>query len=92
MTGEPATTTGRCYACKGTFSFDPKKVETMLVDPKTNLPPGITALGTLRPATPEAVARSVDEPICPECIEKARRISKTLHQPQHWDSEPPASF
>ncbi|MFC4118469.1 hypothetical protein [Nonomuraea zeae] len=91
MTGEPATTTGRCYACKSTFSFDPQKVETMLVDPETNRPPGITALGTLRPALPDAVARSIDEPICPECIEKARRITKTLNLQQQWDGEPPTS-
>lgn len=45
-----------------------------LVDPETGLPPGITALGSLRPATPDAVARSADLPVCPDCVERAKRF------------------
>jgi hypothetical protein len=71
-----ARQTGHCYGCKRVFSFDPSEVTTFLVDPETGLPPGITALGSLRPATADAEARSVDEPVCPDCVEKAQR----------WDS------
>ncbi|MBB5081180.1 hypothetical protein [Nonomuraea endophytica] len=66
--------TGRCYGCKREFTFDPAEVETFLVDPETGLPPGLTVLASLRPATPEAVARSVDLPVCPDCIERAKRF------------------
>ncbi|MFG3439404.1 hypothetical protein ACGF0J_19370 [Nonomuraea sp. NPDC047897] len=68
--------TGRCYGCKREFSFDPGEVTTFLVDPETGRPPGITALGTLRPAAPDAVARSVDLPVCPECVERAQRFHR----------------
>ncbi|MFI9556796.1 hypothetical protein [Nonomuraea endophytica] len=68
--------TGRCYGCKREFSFDPAEVETFLVDPETGLPPGLTVLASLRPATPEAVARSVDLPVCPDCIERAKRFPR----------------
>jgi hypothetical protein len=66
--------TGRCYACKREFSFDPGEVVTFLVDPATGLPPGFSALGSFRPATPEAVARSGDLPVCPDCVERAKRF------------------
>ncbi|PZG06780.1 hypothetical protein [Nonomuraea aridisoli] len=74
MPDERAETTGSCYACKRVFSYDPKDVVTFLVDPETGFPPGLTPLGSLRPATPEAVARSVDLPVCPDCVDKARRF------------------
>ncbi len=64
---------GRCYACRREFDYDPADVTMFLVDRATGLPPGITFAGTLRPATPEAVARSVDLPICPDCVDKAER-------------------
>ncbi|MDP4505471.1 MULTISPECIES: hypothetical protein [unclassified Nonomuraea] len=65
--------TGRCYACKREFDYDPAEVTTFLVDLATGLPPGFTVLGTMRPATPEAVARSVDLPVCPDCVAKAEK-------------------
>ncbi|WP_043624899.1 hypothetical protein [Nonomuraea candida] len=84
-------TTGRCYVCKRTFTFDPKQVETVLIDPETRLPPGFSVLGTLRPAGPEAVGRSADEPICPECVDRTRRLWETHNPPPpRWESWPPA--
>ncbi|KAB8188778.1 hypothetical protein FH608_042615 [Nonomuraea phyllanthi] len=86
-----AEKTGRCYACKRTFSFDPKEVTTFLIDPSTGLPPGITVLGSLRPARPEAVARSADEPICPDCVARAKQYSEESGSGRPWDNRPPSS-
>lgn len=72
-----ASTTGTCVSCKQKFEFDPQNVQTILIDPEIGLPPGMTVLGTLRQATPEAVARSTDEPICPRCISRARQFQAT---------------
>ncbi|MFI7222787.1 hypothetical protein ACIBO5_06145 [Nonomuraea angiospora] len=88
---EHRETTGRCYACKRTFSFDPKEVTTLLIDPETHMPPGITVLGSLRPAKPEAVARSADEPICPDCVTKAKQYGEESGSGRSWDSWPPSS-
>ncbi|MEV4115828.1 hypothetical protein [Nonomuraea sp. NPDC049695] len=86
-----AENTGRCYMCKRTFSFDPKEVMTVLIDPETRMPPGITVLGSLRPAKPEAVARSVDEPICPDCVRRAKQYSEESGSDRSWESWPPSS-
>ncbi|WP_131736448.1 hypothetical protein [Actinomadura roseirufa] len=80
--------TGRCAACRQTFEFDPRTVETVLIDPQTTLPPGMTVLGSLRPATPEAVARSTDEPICPKCLSRARQFEATTESPPKWGTWP----
>lgn len=74
MPDERPEASGECYACKRVFGYDPKEVVTFLVDPETGLPPGITFFGALRPATPEAVARSADVPVCPDCVDKARKF------------------
>ncbi|MBF8189995.1 hypothetical protein ITP53_30570 [Nonomuraea sp. K274] len=76
MPDEQPTETGNCYACKREFSYDPKEVTTFLVDLATGLPPGLTAFGTIRPATPEAVQRSVDLPVCPDCVAAAKRAGE----------------
>ena len=89
MADDDAKTTGRCYACKRTFSYDPKEVMTFLVDRETGLPPGITFFGTLRPATPESVARSADEPICPDCVDRAKRFAAESDPPPQWEIWPP---
>ncbi|MFC7381828.1 hypothetical protein [Sphaerisporangium rhizosphaerae] len=73
MADEGLSTIGRCYACKRTFGFHPARVMTMMIDPDTGLPPGMTVLGSFREPTPEATARSVTEPICPDCVDKAKR-------------------
>ncbi|WP_188195389.1 hypothetical protein [Nonomuraea sp. SYSU D8015] len=71
--------TGRCFSCKREFTFDPAEAPTVLVDPETGRPPGLTGLGTLRPATPEAVARSSDQPVCPDCLDRAKRLQPWLN-------------
>ncbi|MER6949989.1 hypothetical protein ABT294_38835 [Nonomuraea sp. NPDC000554] len=65
MMDKRLTTIGRCYSCGRTFGFDPATVTMFLIDPETTLPPGMTVLGTPREPSPEAVARSVEKPICP---------------------------
>ncbi|TDB88699.1 hypothetical protein [Actinomadura sp. 7K534] len=73
MKDEQPSTTGTCVACKRVFEFDAQSVLTVLIDPETGLPPGMTVVGSLRQATPEAVARSTDEPVCPQCVTRARQ-------------------
>ncbi|UBU14215.1 hypothetical protein [Nonomuraea gerenzanensis] len=87
MSEKRETAAGRCLVCKREFTFDPGEVTTILIDPETGIPPGFTVLGTLRPATPEAVARSTDQPVCPDCEEKAAKYSEALSPPPpHWES------
>ncbi|MFC4013416.1 hypothetical protein ACFOY2_39750 [Nonomuraea purpurea] len=75
MADKPGKTeTGRCCACGRTFTYDPGEVMTVLIDPQTGLPPGFSVLGTLRPAGPEAVARSADQPVCPACVDRAASL------------------
>ncbi|MGR6912639.1 hypothetical protein ACU635_00095 [[Actinomadura] parvosata] len=83
---------GRCFACKREFTYDPEEVVTFLIDPQTGLPPGFSVLGTMRPATPEAVARSRDEPLCPDCHERAERYGALLDAPPppQWPTWPPS--
>ncbi|MBP2706542.1 hypothetical protein JOL79_22285 [Microbispora sp. RL4-1S] len=68
------TRIGRCYACRETFGYDPDTVTTVLIDPQTRLPPGMTPFGTRRQPSPAALARAEREPICPRCVERARRF------------------
>jgi hypothetical protein len=68
------TTIGGCYVCKRTFSFVPETVTVVTIDPETGLPPGMTVLGTFREPTPEALARAVAEPICPDCVGRATQF------------------
>jgi hypothetical protein len=86
MTDKQITTIGRCYGCKRTFGFDAQSVTTYLIDPDTGLPPGMTVFGTARDPAPESVARSVREPVCPACVEKAKQ---TGDPSAAWGSRPP---
>jgi hypothetical protein len=38
----------------------------------------MTVLGTSREPTPEAVARAVEEPICPDCVGKAEHYLESM--------------
>ncbi|MFI6504948.1 hypothetical protein [Nonomuraea typhae] len=75
MSEDQITTIGKCYACKRTFGYIPAKVMTITIDPETGVPPDMTVLGGQREPSPEALARSVKEPICPACVERARRFT-----------------
>lgn len=88
MTDRESLTTGTCVVCKQTFEFDPRSVPTILIDPETGLPPGMTVLGSLRPAMPEAVARSADEPICPQCTSRARQFQAASESTPVWGTWP----
>ncbi|GAA2215178.1 hypothetical protein GCM10009850_106450 [Nonomuraea monospora] len=90
MSEKRDTETGRCFVCKREFSYDPKEVTTFLIDPETGLPPGFSVLGTLRPAKPEAVARSTDQPLCPGCQARAEQYAEAMEAPPpRWESWPP---
>jgi hypothetical protein len=93
MGDERLTTIGRCHACKRTFGFIPGSVTTMTIDPETGMPPGMTVLGTHREPTPEATARSVEVPICPDCVHKAKQYRESLQPPalrfRTWSREDP---
>ncbi|TDD90421.1 hypothetical protein E1293_03295 [Actinomadura darangshiensis] len=88
MKDKEPSTTGTCAACRRTFEFDPQSVSTVLIDPDTGLPPGMTVLATLRQATPEAVARSTDEPICPQCVTRAQQFQAESASTPTWDTWP----
>jgi hypothetical protein len=94
MADEQITTIGRCYVCKRTFGFIPASVMTVAIDPESGLPPGMTVLGTFREPTPEATARSVAEPICPACVNKAKQFAEVGYPPalqfEPWRSDPDA--
>ncbi|GAA2827327.1 hypothetical protein [Nonomuraea rubra] len=90
MSEEREMETGRCFVCKREFTYDPREVITFLIDPETGVPPGFSVLGTMRPAKPEAVARSTDEPLCPDCLDMAERYTDQLNAPPpRWESWPP---
>lgn len=88
MADEHITTIGTCYGCKRTFAFDPGSVTMFLIDPETDLPPGMTVLGTTREPTPEAVARSVNKPVCPDCVRKAQRVGQADDPSADWGTWP----
>ncbi|GII55509.1 hypothetical protein Pth03_38980 [Planotetraspora thailandica] len=81
MADEQITTIGRCYVCKRTFSFTPASVMTVMMDPETNLPPGMTLSGNFREPTPEATARSVKEYICSDCVDRAKQLKEFIDSP-----------
>jgi len=63
--------TGHCYGCGCPFTFCPDCVVTIAVDPMANRAPDVDAEGRTQPPDPAAVARSVQRPVCPECVERA---------------------
>lgn len=92
MADEQITTIGRCHACKRAFRIVPASVTTVTIDPETGLPPGMTVLGTSREPTQEATTRSVEVPICPDCVNKAKQYRELMHAParqfETWQSNP----
>ncbi|MEU8105509.1 hypothetical protein AB0C18_17470 [Nonomuraea muscovyensis] len=81
MADEQITTIGGCYVCKRTFTFTPASVMKVMIDPETGLPPGVTVWGAFREPTPEATARSVERPICPDCVARAERLGEFAQPP-----------
>lgn len=65
MADKGITTIGRCYGCKRTFGYDPERVTMFLVDSDTAVSPGSQP-------TPEALTRSRQEPVCPDCVRRGR--------------------
>ncbi|MGW0485933.1 MULTISPECIES: hypothetical protein [Nonomuraea] len=85
MADEQITTIGRCHMCKRTFGYTPATVMTVMMDPDTNLPLGMTISGALREPSPEAAARAVARHVCPACVDKVKQL-KTFMDAQ---STPP---
>ncbi|MBF8189743.1 hypothetical protein ITP53_29220 [Nonomuraea sp. K274] len=81
MEDEQITTIGGCHLCKRTFSFTPASVMTVMMDPETNLPLGMTVSGSFREPTPEATARSVKEHVCPDCVNRMKQLRAFMDQP-----------
>lgn len=81
MEDDQITTIGGCYVCKRTFGFVPAHVTTVTIDPETGLPPDMTVLGTHREPPPEAVARSVEKPVCPDCVDRAKKYRTFMDPP-----------
>lgn len=71
------TTIGTCYLCKRTFAYKPGEVFTVTLDAGTNMPPGMTALGTFQEAPAEASARTMDRVVCPGCVDRAKQVQET---------------
>jgi len=81
MTDEQITTIGRCHLCKRAFSFTPAGVLTVMMDPETNMPLGMTVSGAFREPTPEATARAVKKYACPDCVDRVKRLGRFLDTP-----------
>jgi hypothetical protein len=69
---------GVCFSCREPFMACPHCVNTLLIDPETNLPPDIVVVNNtyvhrINPDA-EAVRRSVKELVCDECIEKRNDV------------------
>ncbi|MFC4535093.1 hypothetical protein [Sphaerisporangium dianthi] len=89
MADDQITTIGKCHVCKRAFGFTPATVMTVMMDPGTGLPLGMTVAGTFREPTPEAVARSVEEHICPACVDRAKELHKSMNAaPVQFDTWP----
>jgi len=56
-----------CYCCKRLTDFCPDCVNSVLVDPETNLPPDLGPDLQPREPDPAAVDRSIKLPICDTC-------------------------
>ncbi|MDH6108870.1 hypothetical protein P3T36_003001 [Kitasatospora sp. MAP12-15] len=69
-----ATALLKCVQCKSSFWACPECVNTIRIDPETNLPPDVVVVNgeaVYTPDfTPEAMARSVKQPACDNCIQE----------------------
>ncbi|PZG16728.1 hypothetical protein C1I98_38885 [Spongiactinospora gelatinilytica] len=88
MAEEQIPQIGPCYACGRAFRFDPGEVVMFAVDPQTGLPPGFSALGTRREPSAEEVARAVEKPVCPGCVQRAERYAAETETPPSWPTWP----
>ncbi|RBQ17057.1 hypothetical protein DP939_26580 [Spongiactinospora rosea] len=88
MNEEQIPQIGPCYACGRAFRVDAGEVVMFTVDPETGLPPGLSVLGTRREPSPEAVARAVEKPVCPDCVARAERFTAESDTPPSWPTWP----
>jgi hypothetical protein len=56
-----------CCVCGNSFAFDPDRVLTVRIDPETSRPPDVDSGGQHCEPSPEALARSAKQPVCPGC-------------------------
>jgi hypothetical protein len=59
---------GPCLLCERAFSYNPHRVPSVFVDPRTKRPPDVDEWGERRTPTPEEVERAVRLPLCEECV------------------------
>ncbi|MFI6713041.1 hypothetical protein ACIBF7_41885 [Nonomuraea sp. NPDC050478] len=81
MADEQIRTIGGCHMCKRTFGFVPAQVMTVMMDPETRLPLGMTVSGAFREPTPEATARAVEAYVCPDCVDKVKQLKEFMDRP-----------
>ncbi|WP_344884812.1 hypothetical protein [Nonomuraea antimicrobica] len=70
--------------CKRTFGLTPAKamtIMTVMMDPETNLPLGMTVSGVLREPTPEAAARAVEAYVCSDCVDRVKQLKEFMDRP-----------
>lgn len=65
--GPAVVALGKCCACRNVFTFCPVCVSSVLIDPETNLPPDVSAQGELITPGPDAMRRSIRQPVCEPC-------------------------
>lgn len=74
---------GYCAACKGPMTACPQCVNTIRIDPKTDLPPDVKAGPNGEPVrirpTPEALARSKQVMLCDNCV----RMRNSRYDKEH---------
>ena len=76
---------GPCWVHKGTFPFDPDRVTSVLIDPQRGFPPDVDAGGHRQAPGPGAVARSVRQPICPQCCKRLNAELARRGEPASFD-------
>jgi hypothetical protein len=86
MDDEQITTIGKCHMCKRTFSFTPADVMTVMMDPETNLPLGMTVSGAFREPAPEAVSRAEPVRVCPACVDRAEQLGASMNRSPRFDT------
>jgi hypothetical protein len=78
---------GPCHVHGGIFGFDPDRVTSVLIDPLTGCPPDVDPVTGLPVPVPDParMARSVKQPVCPDCCRALNNILRGRGQPARFD-------
>jgi hypothetical protein len=78
-----------CHLHGGIFSFDPDRVQSLLIDPATGRPPDVDEdnqrMDRDAPGVEEAFARSVQTFLCPACCKKLNELLAARGEPPRFD-------